>query len=325
MEIIIIGAGNWGTTLAVLSAENGYKVKLWTRDKEHALEINRDNMNKRYLPGYKLPGGIIAEQKFNSSIKGDSIIVIAVPSTSVEGLCDELIENTADLSGITIICASKGWVEVPEAGMATLIKQKMPENEVLFLAGPIANEVMNKVPSVAVLAAENYEIALKIAPFFQAQTFKIFIEENILGVEIASAMKHIVAIIAGICDGLKYTSNTKGALISLGFTEMVRVGFARGIPSKVFYNPGVLCDLLATSISKHSRNRQFGEKIGSGESREDAIKNIGMVVEGVNTLGLLRKMCVKKNIITPLINTVYDIVFSNKNPEEYILKFFREV
>lgn len=307
MKLIVIGAGSWGTTLASLLGRQ-LKVSLWTHSAEHAEEINTQRENTRYLKGIRLSDGVTAVKAFDEKIDDDDVVMIVVPSKVVRLIAQEL---SPVLKKQTVICASKGFEHNSLKTMSRVISEHLPQSPVVALSGPnIAIEVAKGKPTKAVLACEDLSAVTKIASLFKNETISFEISKDVDGVELCAALKGIIAIGVGIADGLELGDNFTGVLMTYGLKEFVSIAGFLGISDKTIYGIAGLGDLIATCLSKNSRNRKFGYMLAKGASTDDALKQVGMVVEGVQMAKTIVEL-ENLNIAIPLFSTITKIIFYN--------------
>jgi glycerol-3-phosphate dehydrogenase (NAD(P)+) len=307
VKLIVIGAGSWGTTLASLFGKQ-LKVSLWTHSVEHANEINAQRENTRYLKGIRLSDGVSAVKAFGEAIADDDIIMVVVPSRVVRTVADEL---KPILKNQTVICASKGFEHNSLKTMSQIISERLPQSSIVALSGPnIAIEVAKGKPTKAVLACKNLSAVTRVASLLKNDTISFEISKDIDGVELCAALKGIIAIGVGIADGLELGDNFTGVLMTYGLKEFVSIAEFLGISDKTIYGIAGLGDLIATCLSKNSRNRKFGYMLAKGTSTDDALKQVGMVVEGVQMAKTIVEL-ENLNIAIPLFSTITKIIFYN--------------
>lgn len=305
MKIIVIGAGNWGTTLACLLGKYN-RVSLWTRRPEHAEEINKTRENSRYLQGILLPESVTAVPMFQETVEGDDIVLMVVPSKELPSVARELADR---LNGQPVVCASKGFQHSTFKTMGQVITETIPSSPLVILTGPnIAREIARGKPTKAVLASENLQALSLVSRTFRNDVLNFEISRDVQGVELCAALKGIIAIGVGIADGLELGDNFTGVLMTYGLREFVAIAEFLGISDKTIYGIAGMGDLIATCLSKNSRNRKFGYLLGTGVPTEDALLNVGMVVEGVQMAKTIVDMG-DLNISIPLFTTIARAIF----------------
>ncbi|MFA5780211.1 MAG: NAD(P)H-dependent glycerol-3-phosphate dehydrogenase [Elusimicrobiota bacterium] len=319
MKIAVIGAGAWGATLAQHLNKNGHQITLWEFDKPR-LEYLKNRRHPLFFPHVKLAKNIVFTNDIALAITKKDIIVLAVPSQTMRDTAKK-IKKYINKNQIFVI-VSKG-IEIKTGKLLSeVIKEELnliaPKN-IVALAGPsFAKEVANGLPTTMVSAGDkkNSEIIQKI---FSQPFLRIYTNSDIIGVEIGGAVKNVIAIAAGIAYGMGLGDNSAAAIITRGLVEVSRLGVKLGAKKETFAGLTGMGDLVMTAFSENSRNKNFGELVGSGQTVKNAIKKIGMVVEGVPTTAAVIKLSKKLKIEMPIINEVYKIIFENKNPKNAIL------
>lgn len=306
-KIIIIGSGNWGTTLAKIFSQNN-KIYLWTIDKEEAAEINKTRESK-FLPNVKLPENIIVEKKFSRKIEKNDIVITAIPSRAIEDLTEEFIENNTEK--FIILNASKGVEHSTLKTVWETVMVKLPKVQFANLSGPtIASELADGLPAKAILAAPDIALLFKLQKKLDNDLLKFEFSRDIKGVELASALKGLIAITVGIADGFGFKTNVFGIIMTYGVHEFVTIMKFLGVYHKTAYSIAGMGDLITTCISENSRNRKFGKLLAQGHSTEEALNKVGMVVEGVSMAKTINKLA-KFNLSIPLISCVTRIIFED--------------
>jgi len=307
MKTIVIGGGNWGTTLAwLLSMKHGNSVSLWTNSQEHAVEINNRHENIRYLTGVTLPDEVRAVKKFTEAVRSDDIIIIAVPSSQVRCVAAGLKAIDAYAP---IVCASKGFEHESFKTMSEVIADELPHVPVIVLTGPnIAREIAERKPSKAVLASKDFATVARVARQLKNDYLTFEICNDVKGVELCAALKGIIAIGVGIADGLSLGNNFTGLLMTYGLREFTQIAAFLNISPKTIYGIAGLGDLIATCLSSESRNRRFGYLLGNGADRDSALQKVGMVVEGVQMAKTIAEL-ENLNIAIPLFAMISKIIF----------------
>ncbi len=306
-KINVIGSGSWGTAVAVMLAENGHKVLLWSYFETESAELSRCRENKHFLPGIKIPDSIDFTSDISKCGEAD-IIIIAVPSHAVRNTASSLAPYTKD--GQIILNISKGLEEGTHLTLSQVLKEELPNCEISIMSGPShAEEVSRKIPTTNVVAARTEEIANYIQDIIMNPTFRIYTNLDMLGVELGGSLKNVIALCAGVLDGLKLGDNTKAALMTRGIVEISRLGIAMGADPNTFNGLSGVGDLIVTCTSMHSRNRRAGILIGEGKSCDEAIKEVKMVVEGVNTCKAAKELSDKLGVEMPIVNEAYKVLF----------------
>ena len=282
MKISVIGSGSWGTALAVMLDKYGHDLTIWSWKEEEARRIREDGEHKEFLPGVPIRKEIKIVTSPEEAVKDAEIVIAAVPSKFVRLNIMKFAPYFNEKQ--IIVNVAKGLEDVSLKTLAEVIKECVPQCEVAVLSGPShAEEVGRGIPTAAVIASENEEIAKMIQHEFSNPVFRLYTNTDVIGVEIGAAMKNIIALAAGMSDGLGYGDNTKAALMTRGMAEITRLGMAMGGRRETFYGLSGMGDLIVTCTSMHSRNRRAGIMIGEGKSLQETLDAVHMVVEGVNT------------------------------------------
>jgi len=315
-KITFLGGGSFGSALAVLLAEKNNIVNIYNRDENVVNEINIKRTNEKYMKNLIIPNGVTAFNNIEEAIKGTDYIVLSVPSHVIRSMCKMLKGKIP--KDIPIISIAKGIEENSDKRLSVVIEEEL-DNPVVILSGPShAEEVSMKLPTTIVSTSKDMKYAADVQDLFMNSYFRIYTNEDIIGVEIGGAVKNIIALAAGVIDGLGYGDNTKAALITRGMKEISRVGIALGGKAETFYGLTGMGDLIVTCTSMHSRNRRAGLLIGKGMSVEEALKEVGMVVEGVKACRAFYDLKEKIGISMPITDGLYKGLFEGKNPKTII-------
>lgn len=313
-KIAVIGSGSWGVALAILLNTNGHEVKLWSYSKEEADLINNDKKCK-FLPEVTIPEGLTCYTSLEEALEGTEIIVMVTPSSAIRATLNNMKPFIKDNQ--IFVLASKGMEKDTQKVYTEVIKEVFPNNIVGAISGPShAEEVSIGIPTAVVISSENDETSERLQSTFMNPKFRVYINDDLLGVEMGGSLKNIIALACGIAIGLGYGDNTIAALITRGIVEISRLGVEAGAKRQTFYGLTGVGDLFVTCASKHSRNRKAGILIGQGMSVEEAMKEVGMVVEGVYAVEGAYVLAQKHSVGTPIINEMYDIIHNGKTPEE---------
>ncbi len=303
-NIAVLGAGSWGTALAILLARNGHGVTLWGRDLEQVAAMNGARCNRRYLPEHQLPDGLQITGNLGQATAGAHLALVAVPSHGFRALCASLAAHVSGLTGI--FWATKGFD--PGSGRllhevaAETIAAKLPT---AVLSGPtFANEIARGLPAAVSCASTDAGFAEQVAELFRNQRFRVYTSTDIVGVEIGGAVKNVLAIAAGIADGLGFGANTRAALITRGLREIVRLGTAMGGRPESFMGLAGLGDLVLTCTDDQSRNRRFGLALAGGLSVDAAEKSVGQVVEGIGAAREVMRQAHRIGVEMPIAEQV---------------------
>jgi len=312
----VISSGSWGTALAVMLAENGHNVKLWSFKDEEARAINAHRENKEFLPGIALPDSLTVTSDRGEAVSGDcEYIVNTTPSKFVRGV----MEQFAPLIGSshTIINASKGLEDKTLMRLSEVIGEICPASKLAVISGPShAEEVSRKVPTACVAASLDKNTALNVQNLFMNPAFRVYASCDVIGVELGGALKNVIALAAGMSDGMGYGDNTKAAIMTRGIAEISRLGVKMGANFATFNGLAGIGDLIVTCTSMHSRNRRAGIMLGQGASLGETLDKVHMVVEGVFAARAAKALAEKYNTETPIITEVENVLFNKKDPKQ---------
>lgn len=315
-KITFLGGGSFGSALAVLLAEKNNIVNIYDRDKNVVNEINIKRTNEKYMNDLIIPSNVTAFNNVEEAIEGTDYIVLSVPSHVIRTMCKLLKGKVSN--NIPIISIAKGIEEDSDKRLSTVIEEEL-DNPVVVLSGPShAEEVSMKLPTTIVSTSKDMKYAVDVQDLFMNSYFRIYTNDDIIGVEIGGAVKNIIALAAGVIDGLGYGDNTKAALLTRGMKEISRVGIALGGKAETFYGLTGMGDLIVTCTSMHSRNRRAGFLIGKGMLVDDALKEVGMVVEGVKACRAFYQLKEKINVSMPITDGLYKGLFEGKDPKVII-------
>ena len=316
-KVSVIGAGSWGSALAVLLANNGHEVTLWTHD-PHEIEMlstKREQVEK--LPGVKLPDNIMIEADLKTALTDEDVVVMAVPSPVVRMVAKQMFPFIKD--GQIIVNVAKGIEDVTYKTLSDIIEEEIPNAEVCVLSGPShAEEVGRGIPTTVVVGAKNKETAEMLQDVFMNKVFRVYTSSDIVGIELGGALKNVIALAAGTVDGLGYGDNTKAALMTRGIAELTRLGEALGGKPETFSGLTGVGDLIVTCTSVHSRNRKAGYLMGKGMTAEEAMKEVKMVVEGVYSAKAALALAEKYQVPMPIIEQVNKVLFCHESAAEAV-------
>lgn len=313
-RIAVVGAGNWGTVLALLLAGKGYEVSLWAYDARQAELMLRTRENP-FLPGYVLPDAVLVTNSIPRSVEDVSAVLIAVRSEGAADVAGSLSMNVR--AGVPVVTATKGLIGESCATMSQLLDHEFHgRNPVLALSGPnIAAEVAQGVPTATVVASADPEAAHAVQSFLVTSKLRVYTNSDILGVEVAGALKNTIAIAAGICDGLGFGENTKAALLTRGLAEITRLGVKLGAQRSTFMGLAGVGDLIVTCASPLSRNHRLGIGLGAGRALQEVLDDIGQVAEGVPTTRAALALARRTETPMPITEQMYDVLFNGKPPQ----------
>lgn len=325
MNIGILGAGSWAIALATLLEKRNHSLCMWEFNEPDALMLEEKREHPTKLPGIILPESIKITNDITDPFQASDYILIAVPAQTVRETM-KAVSETVDHDKISAI---KGWIIVSKGIECTslsiltdVILDELPmvsSEKLVVLSGPShAEEVSRNIPTTIVAACEDNELAVKIQNEFSTDTFRIYTNNDVIGVELCASVKNVIALAAGVCDGLGFGDNTKGALLTRGMVEMIRLGKIMGAKELTFSGLAGFGDLVTTCISKHSRNRKMGELIASGLSLERALDKMTMVAEGVETTKSVYQLAEKHKIDMPITTEIYKTLYEGKSPIEAV-------
>ncbi len=317
-KVLVIGAGSWGSALAIVLADNGYDVRIWGRRKEQIDEINERHTNEKYLPNIVLPTNIVAYSDFKEAVKDIDTVLIVVPSSAIRETVKRLKEAVD--RPLTIIHASKGIEPKTHKRISEIIEEELEGTsllkEIVVLSGPShAEEVSLRQPTTVTVSSKNKEAAEKVQDMFMNKNFRVYTNLDLIGVEIGGALKNIIAIACGLTHGLGYGDNSKAAIMTRGLAEITRLGTKLGANRHTFAGLSGLGDLIVTCTSTHSRNYRAGILIGQGKSVDEVLQSMGMVVEGVRTTMATYELARKLEVDMPITFALYDVLFSGLSPK----------
>lgn len=313
-KVGFIGGGSFGTALGILLANKGNEVYIYDKDQSVVDDININRKNDRYIKDLDIPSNLTAYNNLDDAIEGIDYLVLAVPSHIIRIVARSL-KGKLD-ANVPIVSIAKGIEEGTDMRLSEVINEELP-NKVVVLSGPShAEEVALQIPTTLVVTSTDMECAKEIQDLFMNSYFRVYTNDDIVGVEIGGAVKNIIALAAGVIDGIGYGDNTKAALMTRGMKEISRIGVALGGKEDTFYGLTGMGDLIVTCTSMHSRNRRAGILIGKGETLDSALKEVGMVVEGVKACKAFYELKEKMNISMPITDSLYKVLFQGKSAEE---------
>jgi len=317
-KITIIGDGAMGSICAMLLCEKGLSVTIWGYDAEQLAQIEAARQNVRFLPGHKLPEKLLFESRDDKALTGARLVVSAVPCQFMRGIWNRLKSHVPP--DIPIVSVTKGIEKTTLLRPSEILTDVLgPAHDIAVLSGPtIADEVADKMPATASVASTDDELAEKVQTAFATPYFRVYTNDDILGVELAGAVKNVIAIAAGVIDGVRAGDNAKAALVSRGLAEIKRLGLAMGAKESTFAGLSGLGDLVTTCISPKGRNRSFGERIGRGLSTAEALEATDSVVEGVATAESVLALAKRYNIEMPITEAVHAVIVEDKSVQTAI-------
>lgn len=313
-NITILGAGGFGTALALMCAQCGHKVNLWSHRPEEAQRLSTAREQPLLLPGILIPESIFITSNANC-VENQELILIATPSSAVRETCKKIKPFVSD--GTVLACVSKGLEKDTYLDCSSVIKEEFPHLENVILSGPShAEEIARGEATTVVAASSSVEAAQFVQDVLMNPSFRIYVNDDVIGVELGGALKNIIAVAAGIAHGLGIGDNAKAALMTRGITEIARLGVAMGGRQETFGGLSGIGDLIVTCTSMHSRNRRFGILIGQAVPVAIALEKVGMVVEGYSCTRLAYELSSKKNVVMPITQQAYEVLYNGKNPNE---------
>ncbi len=313
----VIGAGSWGTALALLLNKNGHSVTVWSISEEEINMLSAEREHKSKLPGVKIPDDMTFTTNMEEAVRGKDVLVLAVPSKFTRGTARNMKDYVAE--GQIIVDVAKGIEEDTLMTLSQQIEQEVPQADVAVLSGPShAEEVGRGLPTTVVIGAKTEKTAVYLQEIFMNEVFRVYTSPDMLGMELGGSLKNVIALAAGIADGMGYGDNTKAALITRGIAEIARLGVKMGGAIESFTGLTGIGDLIVTCASVHSRNRKAGYLMGQGKSMEEAMEEVQMVVEGVYSAKAAEKLGKKYGVDLPIINKINEVLFSGKDPKEAV-------
>ncbi|TFG35624.1 MAG: NAD(P)H-dependent glycerol-3-phosphate dehydrogenase [Desulfobacterales bacterium] len=320
--IAVIGAGSWGTALAKLLSDKGHRVHLWAHRPEHVDAINRERENKKYLPGFTLNERVIASSDLREVISGKNFILMVVPSHVYRSVFQQLAPFLGKES--IVVSATKGIENDSLMTMSQVMEDELGKSgrkaEIGVLTGPsFAKEVAAGIPTAVTVAAKEKEVAARIQDIFFTERFRVYASTDLIGQELGAALKNIVAIAAGISDGLGYGTNTRAALITRGLAEITRLGVKMGANPLTFSGLGGLGDLVLTCTGDLSRNRTVGLKLGQGKKLQTILAEMEMVAEGVRTTRSAWNLARREGVDMPILEQIYKVLYEDKPCQQAVM------
>ena len=316
-RIGVLGAGSWGTALAILLHDNGHDVTVWSIHEEEVEALNTTRRHERKLPGVEIPEGILFTTDMKETMSDKDVCVLAVPSPFIRSTCQKMKQYVR--AGQIIVNVAKGIEENTLYTLTDIIEEELPYADACVLSGPShAEEVSRRLPTTCVVSSRTRKTAEYLRSVFVSPVFRVYISPDMLGIELGGALKNVIALAAGTADGLGYGDNTKAALITRGIAEIARLGIKMGGKPETFYGLTGIGDLIVTCASVHSRNRKAGYLMGQGYTMEEAMKEVQMVVEGVYSAKAALELSRKYQVEMPIVEQVNKVLFEHKNAEEAV-------
>ena len=309
-HVSFLGAGSWGTALAILCANNGHQVTIWSKVKAETDMLKEHREHLERLPGVKLPDSIVIEEDLEKACTNQDVIVWSVASPFVRSTAQEAKPFIKDNQ--IIVNVGKGIEENTLMTLCEILEDELPMADVCVLSGPShAEEVSHGVPTTVVVGAKTEKTAMFVQDVFMSDRFRVYTSPDMIGIELGGALKNVIALAAGILDGMGLGDNTKAALMTRGLAEISRVGVKLGADPLTFIGLSGVGDLIVTCTSVHSRNWRAGNALGQGEKLPDVLKNMGMVVEGVSTTKVAHHMASELGVDMPITDAIYQVLYED--------------
>lgn len=324
-KIAVLGAGSWGTALSIVLADNGHDVRLWSHRRDQVEEINEKNSNERYLPNIPLPKKLIGYEHIEEAVQDADIVLFVVPTSAIREVCAKIKRVVSDHT--VFVHASKGIEPNTLKRISEIIEEELPickQENIVILSGPShAEEVALRQPTTVTVASKNDSQAKLVQHVFINEVFRVYTSDDVVGVELGGALKNIIALGAGLSDGLGFGDNAKAALITRGLAEITRLGTSMGANPLTFLGLCGVGDLIVTSTSVHSRNWRAGNLLGKGKTVDEVLSHMGMVVEGIRTTKAAYQLSVEQDVEMPITNGLYSILFEDEDPKEVVEQLMR--
>lgn len=314
-KVSILGDGGWGTAIALVNARKGNETLLWSAFPEYAQVLEQKRVNEKFLPGIPIPKEIIITSDLNRAVNFADIVVLAVPAQFLRNILFKL--KNYDLSKKVLVSVAKGIEAKTLTRPSEIIFSVLGKVNLVVLSGPShAEEVARNIPTLVVVASNDKKAADTVQEAFRDLRFRIYVQNDITGVELGGALKNVIAIGAGVCDGLKLGSNTKAALLTRGLLEITQLGVRMGANPNTFFGLSGLGDLITTCISEYGRNLRVGRELGQGKKIKDIVAGMEMVAEGVETTRSAYQLAQKYGVTAAIITEIYKMLFEDKDPQQ---------
>lgn len=324
MKVAVIGDGGWGTALALTLARNGHAPCVWGPAAEYIAEIRATRLNRKFMAGVELPEAIGWTAEPAEALAGAEAVVMVVPSKYVRGTLDRFAAAFRAAGSPPVVSATKGFDESTQERMTEAIAEVWGVAAPAALSGPsIAPETARGVPTAVTIACADEAVARRFQEWFSGDTFRVYTSDDVRGVELGGALKNVIALAAGVCDGLGFGHNAKAALITRGLAEITRLGVALGAHPQTFYGLSGIGDLMVTCFSPQSRNRTVGERLGRGESLGQILGGMEQVAEGVCTCGPALELARRAGVAAPVMEQVDAILHHGKAPKAAVVELMR--
>ena len=325
--ITVLGAGSWGTALAMVLTDNGHETRLWSNKQEQVDEINHYHTNQRYLPNKSLPENLTGYSDLKSAVKNADAVVLVVPTKAIRQVAQDVAPFLKE--DTVIVHASKGLEQETHKRISEILAEEIPEakrNGIVALSGPShAEEVAVKDLTTITAASNQFSSAEYVQEVFMNDYFRIYTNQDIIGVELGGALKNIIAVGAGALVGIGYGDNAKAALMTRGLAEITRLGVSFGADPLTFLGLSGVGDLIVTCTSIHSRNWRAGKMLGEGKNLEEILDSMGMIVEGVSTTKAAYELAAQKNVELPITTAIYEVLYNKADVKEVITELMNRV
>lgn len=319
-NISVLGAGSWGTALAIVLAENGHCTRIWSHRQDQVDEMNTQHTNAKYLPDTTLPHSLVATASLQQAVNDSDIVVVAVPTKAIREVCQQFVGSMR--APKLFVHVSKGIEPDSLKRISELLAEEIPSDyrsDIVVLSGPShAEEVVKQHPTTVTVACENMAAAERVQDAFMNHYFRVYTLEDVIGAEIGGALKNVIALAAGAVDGLGYGDNAKAALITRGLAEISRLGVKMGANPMTFAGLTGMGDLIVTCTSVHSRNWRAGNLLGKGYKLDEILTQMGMVVEGVRTAKAAHQLAQTYDVAMPISSALYSVLFEQQAPKEAV-------
>jgi glycerol-3-phosphate dehydrogenase (NAD(P)+) len=314
---LVMGAGSWGAALAIHLAHYGHPTTIWSYKASHVKALQKDNENKAFLPGIQFPKNLYATYDWKTALKEADMVLIGVPSNAFS---DVLKKIAPHLSGQGILWATKGFCHDSYRFLHEIAEEVLPKGTPMgLITGPsFAKEVATFLPTAVVVASKDQAFAQDVQTLFNSPTFRTYITDDLVGVQVGGAVKNALAIATGISDGMGFGANARAGLITRGLAEMIRLGIVLGAKEKTLMGLGGMGDLILTCTDNQSRNRRYGLALGAGKNSEEAIKEIGQVVEGIPTTLSIYHLAKKHKVSMPIVEQIYHVLYDGLSAQEAV-------
>lgn len=318
MKLSVIGSGGWGTALAILLVGKGHEVTLWSWCREESEKLKNEKENTAYLPGVRLPEGLTYTWDLKEAVTSAEVVVTVLPSHRMRDYARQMAPFLGDRP---IVNCTKGLEPETLLTMSACIREEIPSARIAVLSGPShAEEVARNIPTAVVAASEDEALAETVQDIFMTDTFRVYTSGDVKGVELGGALKNVIALCAGMVDGLGYGDNTKAALMTRGLVEIIRLGKALGAREETFTGLTGNGDLIVTCTSRHSRNRRAGVLLGEGKTLTEALSEIHMVTEGVTSCDAAFRLAKQTGVEMPIVFAAHAVLYEEKHPREAVLE-----